>query len=130
MRSEILSRLRDGQRMADIARELKLPYSVVQQVAGSSRIKYVGKRLTDKQKEIIRRLREEQDCSIRIIAKKMKLPKSKIGRAVKANFDREVSDGGTEVAPQQMPKPKRCPVHGLVTLWPCVACAATAKPQG
>lgn len=124
MRLEILGRLKQRKRLAEVARELDLPYTYVQRIARASSVKYVGRRLDPQQIAEVKRLRVQEGLSIRLIARQMNLPKSKIGRACKSMHDKVVDGGGTAVRPMKTKEPMRCPEHGLLTIWPCVACAA------
>ncbi|WP_145176800.1 hypothetical protein [Rubripirellula lacrimiformis] len=122
MRSNILGRLQDGERLGDIANTLGVTYGTVHAIAIESGIRYSGKHLTAAEKAEVNRQRIIDGRSIRQIAAAMGLPKSKIGRCVQSQFSRVVDTGGTHVSPRNLRRPKRCPEHGLVRLWPCVAC--------
>lgn len=124
-RREIVRRLRKGRRLREVAVELRLPYSLVRSVAAESGEPYAGRQLDRKQQAEIRRRREDKGQSIREIAREMGLPKSKVGRFARRVFLDVLADDD-EVGFQDS-GPQRCPVHGLVTVWPCVACAATRR---
>jgi hypothetical protein len=42
---------------------------------------------------------------------------------------RRQSKRAGDFQPQQLTKPRRCPVHGPVTIWPCVACNANGAKR-
>ncbi|MGB7325954.1 MAG: hypothetical protein WBD31_13850 [Rubripirellula sp.] len=117
-----MTRLRNGERLGGIANALGVTYGAVHAVAMESGIRYVGRHLTADEKNEVNRQRIIDGRSIRQIAAAMNLPKSKIGRCVQSQFSRVVDTGGTRVSPRKLRSPKRCPEHGLVRLWPCVAC--------
>lgn len=124
-RREVVRRLRRGRRLREVAVELRLPYSLVRSVAAESGEMYAGRQLDPRQQSEIRRRREEEGQSIREIARAMGLPKSKVGRFSRRVFLDVMADedevGFVDASP------RRCPVHGMVTVWPCVACAATRR---
>lgn len=124
MRDLVLSLLRQGLRPFEIANRLSLPYEVVHEIALHSGIRYAGKHLTPEEKEQLRRLRELEGLPIRKIATQMGIGKSTVGRWSRARFLKVQDEGGKAVRPAELKTPKRCPRHGLMRLWPCVACAA------
>ncbi|QDV86065.1 hypothetical protein [Planctomycetes bacterium TBK1r] len=123
MRRAILKRLMQGRRLMDIAVEHRVPYAFVQAVAAESGLNYAGQHLSDAQQREVRRRREKAGQSIREIAAEMGLPKSKIGRYSRRVYLDEAAEGD-RIGFTEAARPKRCPVHGLVNVWPCVACTA------
>lgn len=101
----------------------KVPYTFVRVLAAESEIDYIGRQLDPKQEKEIRRRRDELGQSIREIGREMNLPKSKVGRFVRRVW-LDMLDDEDEIGFEDA-GPRRCPVHGLVTVWPCVACMAT-----
>lgn len=124
MREQVLAMLRSGLRPIEIARQMSLPYDVIYGIAKDSGIRFAGKHLTDEEKKEVRRLRELHGYSVRVTARQLGLSKTAVGRLSRARFLKVQDQGGTEVRPQELKKPRRCPRHGLVRIWPCVACAA------
>jgi len=124
MRELVLILLRQGLRPFEITNRLSLPYDVVHKIALGSGIDYPGKHITDEDKQQIRTLRELEGLPIRTIAMQMGIGKSTVGRWSRARFLKVQDEGGKAVAPEALKVPRRCPQHGLVRLWPCVACAA------
>ncbi|MDM4015867.1 hypothetical protein [Roseiconus lacunae] len=126
MHREVVRRLRQGRRIREVAVEFRVPYSVVQRIAAESGVKYCGRQLDRSQEAEIRRRREIDGQSIRTIAREMGLPKSKVGRFSRRVYLDVIADDD-DVGFEDTTQTRRCPVHGLVTVWPCVACAATRR---
>lgn len=78
--------------------------------------------ITPEQREQIRDLSE--DLPVRQIAKKVGCSRSQAGHWVIFWREREAKKRGELSTRQSLNRSKRCPIHGRLTLWPCVACAA------
>lgn len=124
MRDVVIAMLIEGLRPIEIARRLSQPYEVIHSIAKDSGIRFTGKHLTDDDKKEIQRLRELHGYTVRLTAQELGLSKTAVGRWSRARFLKVQDQGGTEVRPQELKSPRRCPRHGLVRIWPCVACAA------
>lgn len=124
MRDVVLNLLRQGFRPIQIASKLSLSYEVVHEIAFHSGIRYPGKHMTDAERVEVKRLRELEGLPIRAIAIRTGLSKTTVGNYSRRQFLKIQNQGGNEVAPEFLKVPRRCPRHGLVRLWPCVACAA------
>lgn len=122
MLSQILCMLESGMRPMEIARSLSASPDVVYWVARKHGFRFTRDNLTQEEKAKIRRLRESEGLSVRQIAQQMNRPTSTIGDWARKRFC-EVADEGGE-GPKILKEPRRCPRHGLVRLWPCVACLA------
>lgn len=128
--AEIMARLRSGDgRIPEIARELGVSYWTVYEVARRSGLPYIGRHLTAKEKQQIRVLVESDGITGREAAKQIGRAKTTVCRYIAARRQKIVDSVGGSVRPKPTKTPKRCPVHGLVMLWPCVACAATANSR-
>lgn len=57
------------------------------------------------------------------IARLVRVSKATVGRVAKHIRHRQMRRLG-EFQPEESKAVKRCPIHGLVNVWPCVACAA------
>ena len=125
MRDVILLMLRSGMRPIQVSREMGLPANLIYRIARTAADRYTGRHLTDEEIAAVNQLRELGGLTIRKTARQLGLSKTAVGRAARARFLKVQDHGGTEVKPEELKVPKRCPVHGRVTLWPCVACAAT-----
>ncbi len=66
--------------------------------------------------EEIRRLIEIEDRGVRETARLLNVSRGTVWRVVMARRDTGEF--------RRLAKPRHCPRHGLVTIWPCVACAA------
>ena len=124
MEELVLRMLRDGLRLFEIADRISISYDHVQEIASRSGIQYAGKHLSDSQKQEIRRLRELEGLPIRTVAVQLGVSKSTVGRWSRARYLNVQDEGGTEVQPEMLKQAKRCPRHGMVRLWPCIACQA------
>ncbi len=127
--ADIMRMLTDGMRPFQIANQLGLTYEFVHTICFASEIRYAGRHLTQAMKDEIRRLREIEGLPIRKIAQRLGVSKTVVGVWSRRRYLAVQRQGGTTVVPVPLKTPKRCPVHGLVRLWPCVACAATASKQ-
>lgn len=124
MRELVLRMLREGLRPFEIAQRLSISYDVVHEIALNSGIRYAGKHLTLNEKNELLRLREIEGLPIRSVALAMGISKTTVGRWSRERYLRVQDDGGTAVTPSMLKVPRGCPRHGLIRLWPCVACAA------
>jgi hypothetical protein len=75
--------------------------------------------LTDEQLQQIEELSDA--LPVREIAKKVRASKSQVHYYVTWYRDQEV-----ELSTRRTTSAKRCPIHGPLRIWPCVACAAEA----
>lgn len=128
LREKIHRMLESGLRPIEIARQLSLPYIRIHSIARERGMRFTGKHLTDEEKQEVQRLRELHGYTVRLTAQELGLSKTAVGRASRAQFLKVQDQGGTEVKPEVVKETKRCPIHGRVTLWPCVACAAIRGP--
>jgi len=122
---ELIRRLQDRERLSDIARSMCIPYPKAARIARESGVPYGGRVISAAENGEILRLRFNDGQSIRHIARTVGISRSYVGRVTKAEIERYADLGGIAVRPLRLAHPRRCPVHGLVRLWPCVACAAT-----
>lgn len=65
---------------------------------------------------------------VREIAKRVGCSRSQAGHWVIFWREREAAKRG-ELSTRRLNTPRRCPVHGPLTIWPCVACAAEAAKK-
>ncbi|TWU15978.1 helix-turn-helix domain-containing protein [Allorhodopirellula heiligendammensis] len=124
MREMVLRLLANGERPVEIASRLSVSYWAVRKIARESGLNYDGKHLTPEEKKEIKRLRELEGLPIRTIATRIGKSKSAVGNVTRRQFLKVQDQGGTVARPELLKAPKRCPRHGLMRLWPCVACLA------
>ncbi|MEM9367521.1 MAG: helix-turn-helix domain-containing protein [Planctomycetota bacterium] len=109
---------------SQVARRLKIGRDFVRSIAARTQFRCSHQHLTVEQRDRIRRMREVDGRTIRDIAKELGLPPSTVGGWSRRFLESVEDEGGTAVKPVRLRIPRRCPVHGLVDLWPCVACQA------
>lgn len=63
------------------------------------------------------------NMSYACIARLVRVSKATVGRVAKDIRSRQMRRLG-DFQPDESKAVKRCPIHGLVNVWPCVACAA------
>lgn len=80
--------------------------------------------LSNDQREQIRVLADA--FPIREIARRVGCSVSQAGHWVLSWREREAGRCG-EIAPRRLNTPRKCPKHGRLVIWPCVACAAEAN---
>lgn len=62
------------------------------------------------------------------VARLVRVSKATVGRVAKDIRHRQLRRSG-EFHPEPTKSAKRCPKHGLLKVWPCVACAAEAQSR-
>lgn len=124
MRDMVLRLLANGERPFEIASRLSVSPWAVRKIARESGLPYGGKHLTPDEKKEIKRLREIEGLPIRTIAARIGKSKSAVGNVSRRQYLKVADQGGTVARPEMLKTPKRCPRHGLMRLWPCVACLA------
>ena len=85
-----------------------------------------GRLRSDATDRRIMELLQTTDLSQREIARRVGCSQHAVHcryRRIKSRSRREVDSVG-EFRPVEVTRRTRCPVHGTVTVWPCVACAA------
>jgi hypothetical protein len=88
-----------------------------------------NQRLTAQQIAFIQRC----EGSLRSVAKRLGVGKSTVDYHRQKVYDAwsaqesDDSDDGPKIAFEQLSKPRRCPTHGLVRVWPCVQCSSTNR---
>ncbi len=79
--------------------------------------------ISQEQREQIRDLADAYP--VREIAKRVGCSRSQAANWVLFWRERDAEKRG-DIATRRCNTPRRCPVHGLLKIWPCVACAAEA----
>ncbi len=131
----IASRVARGQSLEHIARTSRLAYSRVRNLARLAGIRYKHRRATPEQiKGAIDAVRN-RGATFRAAAQAFGMSRSAVHRFVQARRQRSIDaagelklvDGNREFSRHK--RSWRCAVHGRVTVWPCVACAAIGARQ-
>lgn len=120
-----LARLRSllarGKTLEQAGRQIKRSKSAVHRLAVRHRF---GRRRRDlppkTDAEIRRRLRAARH-TLRRIAELSRVSFGSVSRR-----SRQMTDRGSTFRPKGIRVPRRCPRHGLIKIWPCVACVAEA----
>lgn len=79
-----------------------------------------GRKYPSKRKEILRLLMDS-DLSTRAIARRVGVSQRTVCYHAKKIRIANRREAG-EFQPRELSQPRRCPIHGLVNVWPCVAC--------
>ncbi len=126
LEAEQISVLRDlhsrGESLATIADRLNCSVATVSQVALVNGLRR-KQTLTDEQKSEIQKLADAYP--VREIARLVRCSRSQAGHYVIYWREREAKRRG-ELSTRRLNTPRKCPKHGRITIWPCVACAAEA----
>lgn len=121
MEFELLKQMHGaGASLEQIARRFETNAKVISRICVSQGLRRKPT-LTLQQRQRIRELADAY--SIRQIARMVGCSPSQAGFWVIVYREQDARRRG-EIAPRRLNTPRRCPVHGLVNLWPCVACAA------
>jgi transcription initiation factor TFIIIB Brf1 subunit/transcription initiation factor TFIIB len=121
--ARLRSLLAKGKTLDQAGRTIRRSKSTVHRLAVRHRIARRRRRELPKQKDAaIRRRLAESRHTLRRIAELVR------GVSYKSVWRRyqHMIDAGQEFRPKGIRAPRRCPRHGLVRVWPCVACAAEA----
>lgn len=123
--------LREGWTVAQIATSLGRSYVTVYGWIRKYEIPMPprsGRRQSKKQRAEIRRLLMSSDLSHKEIAERVGCSKHSVWLRAEEMRKKQTDKAG-DFQPKQSNVAKRCPVHGLVTVWPCVACAALSGQE-
>lgn len=124
MNEQIISRLREGKSPCEIERELHVCRKRVSRIADQYGIPRRRTHVSAAERERVRRLREEDGFTISRIADIVGRPRATVGDVVRKQFV-HFENGGSQFQPRKLSRVRRCPRHGKVSVWPCVACAAS-----
>jgi DNA-binding CsgD family transcriptional regulator len=121
----ILAKLRallaDRQTLAACAAALDVPLSTLHDMARRHDLPRRRRSLPAATRRNLELLVRKGEKSITEIAHLLGLAKSTVSDERRRQLDR-----GFAFRPRKRRAPVRCPQHGLVHLWPCIACAAEA----
>lgn len=109
-----------GEPLATIAERLNCSVATVSQFALMNGLRR-KQTLTDDQKQEIQKLADAYP--VREIARRVQCSRSQAGHYVIFWREREAKRRG-ELSTRRLNTPRKCPKHGRITIWPCVACAA------
>lgn len=113
-----------------IAAKVNLSYWQVYGFAVDRKIPIRGRWLSEAEEHEIVRLIEEEGLSQNAAGRKTGAGRMQVSRLMQRRRAAIVSDASEELRPETLREPRRCPSHGMVTLWPCLMCAAEAKRSG
>lgn len=135
----VLARLREllGQgatlQQAARDRQVRLPLVRVHRLAAEHNLPRRRRALPRVRREKAGQLFDQATLSTRQIARAVKAAKSTIARWRRVYLDRQAQAEDSASAalfrPRRLRKARHCPVHGLVQVWPCVACAAVKETR-
>lgn len=132
----IAARVRRGESLERIARTARISYCRVRTLAVKAKIRYRGRKPNAAQIKAAIAAVRSQGKTFRQAAEMCEMSRTAVHRYVnkrrQAAIDRagdvQFQDGNREFSKHK--RSWRCPEHGLVTVWPCVACAARAVRRG
>lgn len=128
----ISARAARGQSLRTIARTSRIPYSQIKRLAQISQIRYKNRRPTKEQIRTAVAAVRDKGATFRAAAKLSSLSKTAVHRYVSQKREQSIDSAGEikyQSGDREYSKKKLawlCPVHGRVTVWPCVACGALA----
>ncbi len=114
-----------GETLAKIADRLNCSVATVSQVAVVNGLRR-KQTLSEEQKSEIQKLADAYP--VREIARLVQCSRSQAGYYVIYWREREAKRRG-ELSTRRLNTPKKCPKHGRITIWPCVACAAESAAK-
>jgi hypothetical protein len=123
--------LAEGKTIEQIAGEVGLSYWMVHYAIRKNNMQLPPAtqwRLPAQTARLIRRMILHTNLGPSEIATKLQLrSRMPIYRIIWKMREKAERQGADEQFEPVATSPKRCPVHGMVTVWPCVACAAINK---
>lgn len=125
--AEIEAMIRNGHSIPAVAEHFRMSRWQIYKWARSKKIPIRGQPLTASKKNTVIRMVEIDGLSIKRAAVAAGVGRMQAWRLIQARREKELSEATEDLVPVQQKKPRRCPRHGLVTLWPCVACAAEGR---
>lgn len=121
--------LSNGKRISEIADTLGMEYFQLyrfiqnENLSGHMTARH-GRRLNKKTLAEIKRLLLQKGLTPREIERQLGLASRHPIYCMIAQMRREAEKTAGEFQPRATTETRRCPKHGLVNVWPCVACAA------
>lgn len=136
---QVLARLREliakGKSLRQCSHELRMPRSTLHERLGAGEARKLrgGRRIKhenlspEERRTLQRHLKRAKDTLTKIAAI-VGCHKSTVSRRASKQLE---ADPGLEFRTRRTRVEKRCPIHGKLRTWPCVACAALGarKPQ-
>lgn len=121
----IASRVRKyGHSLAAISRSSGVPLSKLVALARKAKIRYKHQRADPSQIESAVRAVVDEGLTFRASAARHRMSKTAVHRFVQKRRNKAIDSAGNLIIAKRK---WRCPVHGWVTVFPCVACASTKK---
>lgn len=131
----IRERVKRGESLDQISRTSGIYYERLHRLARAAEIRYKHRRPTDEQREEALKLVRDRGYSFRAAAALVNMSRTAIHRWLTKQRERNLASAG-DLQPidgnREFSRNKQtwtCPIHGKVTLWPCIACAAIAAKQ-
>lgn len=118
--------LNEGWTVGQIAASLGKSYVTIYQAIRKNNIampNYSGRRMKKEQRRLVRKLLLTTDMTHSQIAETVGCSKHAVWLRAQ-EMRKSQTDKAGDFQPTTLAEPKRCKVHGLVNIWPCVACSA------
>lgn len=126
--AEIESMIRGGHSIPAVADHFGMSRWQIYKWARRKNIPIRGCQMTTAKKNTIIRLVEVDGLSIKRAATAAGVGRMQAWRLIQRRRERQLQQGtDDDFEPVSLKQPRRCPRHGMVTLWPCVACAAEGR---
>lgn len=113
---------RRGESLAQISRSTGISVSRLRLLARTAKIRYRNQRARPEQIKAAMKAVTEQGLTFRAAAQQHGISKTAVHRFVQRRRERLIDSAG-DLKVHKVDA-WRCPVHGLITVVPCVACAA------
>jgi predicted DNA-binding protein (UPF0251 family) len=117
----IADRVKRGHSLGQIAHALRVSNKKLIALARKAKIRYKHRRATTKQIEAAVRAVVDEGLTFRASAERHGMSKTAVHRFVQRRRNKAVDAAGDLVIEKRK---WRCPEHGWVSVFPCVACAA------
>jgi predicted HTH domain antitoxin len=132
----IADRVRRGDSLERIARTTRISYSRLRTLARTAGIRYKHQRPSQDQIKTAIAAVRDRGCTFRKAAELAQMSRTAVHRLISRMRQRVVDSAGDfkvidgAVAYSKHKRSWRCAIHGRVTVWPCIACAAEAARRG
>lgn len=120
----LAERVRRGHTLIEISRSTKIAKKVLAALARHAKIRYKHQHPTAEQQKAAVKAVVVEGLTFRAAATKVGMSRSAVHRLVQRQRNKQIDSAG---AFKVETRHWRCPIHGALTVYPCVACAAVAS---
>lgn len=120
----LAERVRRGHTLIEISRSTRIAKKLLAALARHAKIRYKHQHPTAEQQKAAVRAVVVEGLTFRAAATQVGMSRSAVHRLVQRQRNKQVDSAGDfRVEARHW----RCPIHGKITVYPCVACAAIAS---